>query len=240
MVRKLQKIARKQATGAPRGLDGELAGAVRESAQQIWLAGMGAFAKAQAEGGRVFDKLVKEGLSLQRRTQAVAEERIGEVAGRMTAMADGVTSKAGQKWDRLESIFEQRVEKALHKLGVPASRDVDALIRRIDALGAQVEALRKGSVPVPAAPRKAAAQPAVRRTAKARPQPAAAPAAPAAARRAAAKPAALAKPAAQPAAKRATGRAASPGAPEVGKAAGRAPKRTTNGRATAAAEGAAG
>lgn len=228
MVRKLQKIARKQATGAPRGLDGELAGAVRESAQQIWLAGMGAFAKAQAEGGRVFDKLVKEGLSLQRRTQAVAEERIGEVAGRMTAMADGVTSKAGQKWDRLESIFEQRVEKALHKLGVPASRDVDALIRRIDALGAQVEALRKGAAPVAAAMPKATAKPAARRAATARPQPAA-PDAPAAARRAAAAPAAVAK----PTPKRSPGRSASPAAPPIGKAAGRAAKRPTNGKAAA-------
>ena len=141
MVRKLQKIARDQAA-APGLLDNELAGAVRDSAQQIWLAGMGAFAKAQAQGGKVFEKLVKEGVSLQRRTQAVAEERIGDVAGKMTAMADGVTTKAGQKWDRLESIFEQRVEKALRKLGVPSSRDTDALIRRIDALHAQVEALR--------------------------------------------------------------------------------------------------
>ncbi len=218
MVRKLQKIARSKAAGPSQGIDGALAGAVRESAQQIWLAGMGAFAKAQAEGGKVFEKLVKEGLSLQRRTQAVAEERIGEVAGRMTAMADGVTSKAGQKWDRLETIFEQRVEKALHKLGVPSSRDIDALIRRIDALNAQVEALRKGTAPAATAPKRAAAKPsAARRVAT---QPAAAPPKPA-----------PAKPAP---AKRAAGRSASPAARKVGKAASRAAGRTTNGKATAA------
>jgi poly(hydroxyalkanoate) granule-associated protein len=213
MVRKLQKIARNKAAGSARGVDGALAGAVRESAQQIWLAGMGAFAKAQAEGGKVFDKLVKEGLSLQRRTQAVAEERIGEVAGRMTAMADGVTSKAGQKWDRLESIFEQRVEKALHKLGVPSRRDVDALIRRIDALTAQVEALRKGTALAAAAPKKAAAKPPAARRVAAKPAPATASPAPA---------------------KRAAGRPASPAARKAGKTA----RRTTNGKA--AAEGAAG
>ncbi len=142
MVKKLQKLAEKQKTGSASGLlDSQLAGAVKDSAQQIWLAGMGAFAKAQAEGGKVFETLVKEGLSLQRKTQAVAEERISEVTGKMTAMADDVTAKAGQKWDKLESIFEERVAKALNKLGVPSNKDVDALIQRIDTLSAQVARL---------------------------------------------------------------------------------------------------
>lgn len=143
MVKKLQKMAQKKAASPSGLLDSQLAGAVKDSAQQIWLAGMGAFAKAQAEGGKVFEALVKEGLSLQRKTQAVAEERISEVTGRMTAMADGVTAKAGQKWDKLESIFEERVAKALNKLGVPSSKDVDALIKRIDTLSAQVAQVGK-------------------------------------------------------------------------------------------------
>ncbi|WP_119353766.1 phasin family protein [Azohydromonas sediminis] len=159
MVKKLQKMAQKQKAASSAGLlDSQLAAAVKDSAQQIWLAGMGAFSKAQAEGGKVFETLVKEGLSLQRKTQAVAEERISEVAGKMTAMADGVTAKAGQKWDKLEAIFEERVAKALHRLGVPSSRDVDALIKRIDTLSAQVAAMRK-------APAAGAAKPAVRKTA---------------------------------------------------------------------------
>ena len=143
MVKKLQKIAAKKETAASLGplgqlLDGELAGSVKESAQQIWLAGLGAFAKAQAEGGKVFESLVKEGVSIQRRTQAVAEEKLGDMAGKMTGLAGDVQSKAGQSWDKLESIFEERVAKALNRLGVPSSKDVDALIARIDALAAQV------------------------------------------------------------------------------------------------------
>jgi poly(hydroxyalkanoate) granule-associated protein len=139
--------------------DGQLAGAVKDSAQQIWLAGMGAFAKAQAEGGKVFETLVKEGMSLQRKTQAVAEEKIGEVTGRVTEMASTVTAKAGQNWDKLESIFEARTAKALNKLGVPTAKDVDALIKRVDELAAAVARLSKGS----AAPaKKAAAKPAAR------------------------------------------------------------------------------
>ena len=162
MVKKLQKMADKQREKASGLLDSDLANSVRDSAQQIWLAGMGAFAKAQQEGGKVFEALVKEGTSLQRKTQAVAEERIGDVANKMSAMAEGVTSKAGQHWDKLESIFEQRVSKALGKLGVPSSQDVSTLVARIDALSAQVAKLSK-------APRSTAAKPAAKANGLAKP-----------------------------------------------------------------------
>ncbi|HEY2925562.1 phasin family protein [Piscinibacter sp.] len=151
MVKKLKQMADKKATSAAGLFDSALAGTVKESAQQIWLAGLGAFSKAQEEGGKVFDALVKEGVSLQRKTQAVAEEKIGEVTSKMSNMAGDVTAKAGQHWDKLESIFEERVSKSLNKLGVPSAKDVDALVKRIDALSAQVAKLSK------AAPAKTAA-----------------------------------------------------------------------------------
>ncbi len=138
----------KAAKGAGRGnvLQGTaLAGAVKDSAQQIWLAGMGAFSKAQEEGGKVFEALVKEGVSLQKKTQGLAEEKISEVTGRMTAMADTVTAKAGQNWDKLEAIFEQRTAKALGKLGVPTAKDVEALTQRVDQLAAAVAKLSKSA-----------------------------------------------------------------------------------------------
>ena len=121
----------------------QLAGAVKDSAQQIWLAGMGAFSKAQEEGTKVFEALVKEGMSLQKKTQGMAEDKISEVTGKMSAMADTVGAKAGQNWDKLESIFETRTAKALNKLGVPTAKDVDALVQRVDALTAAVARLGK-------------------------------------------------------------------------------------------------
>ncbi len=143
MVKKLKSISAKKSTSAAGLLDSQLASSVKDSAQQIWLAGMGAFSKAQEEGSKVFESLVKEGLTLQRKTQAVAEEKIGEVTGRMSAMAGSVTSKAGQNWDKLESIFEARTAKAMNKLGVPTSKDVDALVKRVDELAAAVAKLSK-------------------------------------------------------------------------------------------------
>ena len=153
MVKKLKQMANKKAASSANLLDNALAGSVKDSAQQIWLAGMGAFSKAQEEGGKVFEALVKEGMSLQRKTQAVAEEKIGAVTSKMSNMAGDVQTKAGQHWDKLETIFEERTAKALNKLGVPSAKDVEALIKRIDTLSAQVAQLSKGT----AAPAKKAA-----------------------------------------------------------------------------------
>ena len=165
MVKKLKAMAdKKNAAGA--GLfDSALANSVKESAREIWLAGMGAFAKAQAEGRQVFETLVKEGSSLQKKTQGVAEEKFGEVTSRMTSMADEVTAKAGQHWDKLESIFEERTAKALKKLGVPTAKDVQSLVARVDALSAQVAGRAKTAAKSAA---KTATKPATRKRAPAK------------------------------------------------------------------------
>ena len=168
MVKKIQKSASPK-FDLPAGLlDSQLAQSVKESAQQIWLAGMGAFAKAQEGRAKVFEALIKEGASLQRKTQSAAEEKIGEVTDRMSAMAGDVTAKAGQHWDKLESIFEQRTAKAMNKLGVPTAKDVDALIKRVDELAVAVARLSKATpAKAPArAPAKTAAKPAAKAAAK--------------------------------------------------------------------------
>lgn len=163
MVKKLKSISAKKSTAAAGLLDGQLAASVKDSAQQIWLAGMGAFAKAQEEGGKVFEALVKEGMSLQKKTQGIAEEKIGEVTGKMSAMAGTVSAKAGQNWDKLEAIFEQRTAKALGKLGVPTAKDVQSLTARVDELAAAVAKLSKGTAPA----KKAAVKTATKTAAKA-------------------------------------------------------------------------
>ncbi|MBI2769624.1 MAG: phasin family protein [Burkholderiales bacterium] len=160
MVKKLNKMSEEKKTGA------QLSGTVKESASQIWLAGLGAFAKAQEEGGTVFEALVREGTSIQRKTQAAAEEKISEATSRMANMATDISSKASGQWDKLENIFEERVSKALNKLGVPSAKDIDVLIKRIDELNANVARLsaKGGTAPRPAA-KKAPAKRAARKSA---------------------------------------------------------------------------
>jgi poly(hydroxyalkanoate) granule-associated protein len=133
-----------------------LAGSVKDSAQQIWQAGLGAFTKAQTEGTKAFEALVKEGVSFQRKTQSAAEEKINEATQKMTSMATDISSKASGQWDKLESIFEDRVAKALNKLGVPSAKDVSALIARIDELNASVQKLTPK--PAPKSPVKSASK----------------------------------------------------------------------------------
>ena len=157
MVKKVQKSTASSTAGAS-----PLSGAIKESAQQIWLAGLGAFSKAQAEGGKAFETLVKEGLSIQRKTQSVAEERINEATSRMSNMANEIGSKAAGQWDKLENIFEDRVAKALGKLGVPSARDIEALLERIDTLTQQVHGLN----PAAAKPKAATKAPASKAPAK--------------------------------------------------------------------------
>ena len=166
MVKKLHKD-----TAAKIAENFAMPASVKDSAQQIWQAGLGAFTRAQAEGSKAFEALVKEGVSMQRKTQAVAEERIHEATSRMSGMASDIGTKASGQWDKLENIFEERVAKALNKLGVPSAKDVSALIARIDDLNKAVQQLSGAKAPAAtkpaakaAAKKPAAKKPAVKKT----------------------------------------------------------------------------
>ncbi|MBP7202568.1 MAG: phasin family protein [Propionivibrio sp.] len=162
--------------------ENQLAMTVKDSAQQIWLAGLGAFAKAQEEGGKVFEALVKEGETIQARTRKLTDEKIAVVAG-----------KAAGTWDRLEQVFEDRVARALGSLGVPSKKDIDKLSKRVVELTAVVQGLTEAKA-APKATTKPAAKPAAKPAEKAvaKPAPARNPAVKKAAAKPAVKPAAVA------------------------------------------------
>lgn len=133
-----------------------LVDAVRNSAQQIWQAGLGAFAKAQHEGSAWFDKLVEEGASLHALTGEHAPVAPMGVAGKMSQLAGQVGKQASGSWERIEKLFEERVALALRSLGVPTQDDVKQLRRELDDLRAAIEVATKA--------RSAAARPASTRT----------------------------------------------------------------------------
>ncbi|MEO7760607.1 MAG: phasin family protein [Casimicrobiaceae bacterium] len=134
MVKRLKDIA-EAAT------DSKLADTVRDSAQQIWLAGLGAFSKAQEEGAKVFEALVKEGKGLEAKTRKMTESRMGEVSDQVSKAAQTATTKANAAWDKLEQVFENRVARSLNRLGVPTNKDVGSLTRQVAELSAAVKAL---------------------------------------------------------------------------------------------------
>jgi len=114
---------------------------VQDSAQQIWQAGLGAFNKAQEEGSKAFEALVKEGVRFQQQTHQAAEEKLAETARKMSSLTSDMSAKATGQWDKLENIFEDRVAKALHKLGIPSAQDVSDLNARMDELTQSVQQL---------------------------------------------------------------------------------------------------
>jgi len=114
---------------------------IMESAQHIWLAGLGAFAKAQEEGGKLFEALVKEGSTLEQKTRKIATGTVGDVRGAVESSVTQVRERTQETWDKLEQVFETRVSRALGKLNVPGRKDLDDLLKRVDELGQQVRKL---------------------------------------------------------------------------------------------------
>jgi poly(hydroxyalkanoate) granule-associated protein len=111
---------------------------LKDAAQDIWLAGLAAFTKAQREGGKVFEAMVKEGQAIQQATKTTAESALQETTQKMTALAHDMGTRATGQWDKLESIFEERVARALVRLDIPTLNDVNELKRKVAALEAQV------------------------------------------------------------------------------------------------------
>jgi len=113
-------MAKKRKADAERAGD-QLASMVRDSAQQIWLAGLGAFSKTQEEGAKVFEALVKEGKGLEARTRKLAEAKVSEMG------------------------------RALSRVGVSTNRDIQALAKRVETLTASVQKMTGASKPRAAA-----------------------------------------------------------------------------------------
>src|SRR4051812_23940768 len=83
---------------------------MRDSAQKIWLAGLGAFERAKSEGPKMFETLVSQGMQMRGRATEAADsalKTLREQAG-----------DAQGKWDKLEQVFEDRVARSLNRLGV--------------------------------------------------------------------------------------------------------------------------
>ncbi len=106
----------------------QLAEKIRESAKQIWLAGLGAFAKAQKEGVKMFEALVAEG----EKVQGTVDERLADIG--LSKAMEALRERATGTTDKLEQVFEDRVGRALHVLNVPTHKDIDVLSKRVHEL----------------------------------------------------------------------------------------------------------
>lgn len=158
MLKQAKAKAKSESTGASGAHDAlsDLPKSILDSSRQIWLAGLGAFSKAQAGGMKVFETLVEQGEVLEKKTRHVAADAAAVARGAARAKAKEVQAMAGGTWDKLEQVFEDRVARALSKLGVYTQSDVERLSDRVDALSEAVNELIKATgVTPPKARRKA-------------------------------------------------------------------------------------
>jgi len=120
--------------------------------QQVWLAGVGALARTQKRGPKLFDELVDEGTraTARARTSARSTTR-GAMKGLRRAIGTvekGVESARGQAsatWDQVGKMFEVRVHRAMRQLGMPTSDEIVALTRKVKELNSAVEDLARRS-----------------------------------------------------------------------------------------------
>jgi poly(hydroxyalkanoate) granule-associated protein len=144
IVAKLKKTARNKASvkGNPAvNLQADLQAkaehvsrSIVDSAQQIWMAGMGAFNRAQGEGSKLFEALVKEGMNIEQHTRKLAGGKVDAVRDAVENRVGVARERATDTWDRLEKVFEERVQRALNRLGVPNSEDLSDLVSRVNKL----------------------------------------------------------------------------------------------------------
>jgi len=110
---------------------------------QGWPTGLHALARAQQEGAKVFENLLKQGQGLEQRTKQAAADTAAAARGAVSAKAKEMQQIAGGTWDKLEQVFEDRVARALSKLGIYTQNDIQRLADRVDALSEAVNELLK-------------------------------------------------------------------------------------------------
>jgi poly(hydroxyalkanoate) granule-associated protein len=141
--RKASKV--KSTARKARARAGKAQANVIENAQHVWLAGMGAVAKAQKDGPAAFQEAVAEGLQILTRSRTTAEKMIRDVfesaQGTMQTRFGSAREQATETWDNLEALFQSRVQKALQQIGVPNASEIRLLTKRVAELNDNVKAL---------------------------------------------------------------------------------------------------
>jgi len=143
---------------------------IKANAGKVWMAGLGALATAEEEGGKLFRGLVKKGQSYEKKGLAHFEKMKSKVEGAAEAAKDRAEQaweKVGEKVDDVEESWDDRVVGVLHKIGVPSKNEIASLTRRVEALTVLVEKKLKPARP---AKRKTAATRKSRRSTTSRPK----------------------------------------------------------------------
>ena len=117
--------------------NGRIPAEMLAAAQSIWLAGLGAVAVAQQEGGKLFSTLVEKGAELEKSgySPAAAVDAVKDLAG-------NASDEVENAWKSVPRFVDAQVTAALHRIGVPTRDEIAALMTRIDQLTLAIEQLK--------------------------------------------------------------------------------------------------
>lgn len=106
----------------------------RKYTKQIWLAGLGAFSRAEEEGNKLFDSLVQVGEELESKTSEIADQTVEKVSEKAK---ESVTDTK----DKVEKLIDNSVHHSLNRIGLVTLKDVQYLERLILQLHEKIDLL---------------------------------------------------------------------------------------------------
>lgn len=122
-----------------------VAGDMKNYAHQIWLAGLGAYAKAGKEGADYFKKLVSEGEAVEKQGKELVSSQVESATSRVNSKVESIRerfqTRTGTSLNKVEEVFDERVASALSRMGIPSKKDVDQLSAKLDDLTAAIKSM---------------------------------------------------------------------------------------------------
>ena len=113
------------------------ADALKESAEKIWLAGLGAFERMKSDGPRMFETLVEQGRNMSARAKDAADQALRSMRE--------ANFEGGGKWDKFQQDMQERVSKSLGSLGVSTTKQMETLAQQVAELNEQMRNLMSAS-----------------------------------------------------------------------------------------------
>lgn len=99
---------------------------LKDSAYEIWLAGLGAFNLAGEEGSKLYRQLVEKGSEQQ--------ESNKEWFDTVTERVQGLKGEAQKVMNKVTSPLEDGLAAAMQRLGVPTRAEIIKLTHRVEEL----------------------------------------------------------------------------------------------------------
>jgi poly(hydroxyalkanoate) granule-associated protein len=102
--------------------------------KKIWLAGLGAIARAEHEGDEWLDQLMKDGELFE----SEKKDDLDQILLNISEKAKDSGNRVKEKFSNIENTFESKVSDTLTKLGMVSKDELKSLQQRLKDIEAQL------------------------------------------------------------------------------------------------------